>query len=269
MPRGGFPAHAGMDRRSGAFAFRCSTRRFPRPRGDGPSLLVGFRHRAGTGVSPPTRGWTLMRPDDVLHRIGGFPAHAGMDPLTATPATYCFMHGFPAHAGMDRRVARIPCCPTAPVSPPTRGWTRYVHDGRVRGDTLRWFPRPRGDGPDMQPAAARCSSSGVSPPTRGWTDYHLIARCRDIVAGFPAHAGMDRCPASFEQARGCRRGFPAHAGMDPILVNHRRRLTAMVSPPTRGWTCAQSSRLVSGSRHGFPAHAGMDPPSSPRTMRLS
>ena len=71
----GFPAHAGMDpcrRRS-----RCSTRRFPRTRGDGPRgawLTV-----PPPAVSPHTRGWTP--PPDARQLLdAGFPAHAGMDP---------------------------------------------------------------------------------------------------------------------------------------------------------------------------------------------
>ena len=91
----GFPAHAGMDRastRGGA-----PRRRFPRPRGDGPTLddklsrayLVSPPTRGWTSlpagaavvasVSPPTRGWTADEDVAVIERIG-FPAHAGMDP---------------------------------------------------------------------------------------------------------------------------------------------------------------------------------------------
>ena len=71
----GFPAHAGMDRPGGARPK--TSRRFPRPRGDGPS---SYTSRCANGsVSPPTRGWTL--PEGVEERPEeGFPAHAGMDP---------------------------------------------------------------------------------------------------------------------------------------------------------------------------------------------
>ena len=70
----GFPAHAGMDRPS----VRRSPRepRFPRPRGDGPSLTLAISARIA--VSPPTRGWTHVERDHQQHH-GGFPAHAGMD----------------------------------------------------------------------------------------------------------------------------------------------------------------------------------------------
>ena len=92
------------------------------------------------GVSPHTRGWTrrvAVEPDDR----GGFPAHAGMDPLIAcTPSTdprfprtrgdgpqgstviRSGAMGFPAHAGMDP-------------------WSSNLALRRTG------FPRTRGDGP--------------------------------------------------------------------------------------------------------------------------
>ena len=71
----GFPAHAGMDP-DGADVYTTSAR-FPRPRGDGPSLCVSFWRPFQ--VSPPTRGWTRVLV--LVHRDEqGFPAHAGMDP---------------------------------------------------------------------------------------------------------------------------------------------------------------------------------------------
>ena len=72
----GFPAHAGMDLRSGGDTGRRS--RFPRPRGDGPSPPSPTR--STIRVSPPTRGWTPDH-EGALRRRLGFPAHAGMDPL--------------------------------------------------------------------------------------------------------------------------------------------------------------------------------------------
>ncbi len=75
----GFPAHAGMDPRP----CRCcpGSTGFPRPRGDGPYLLASVDDTFQ--VSPPTRGWTRS---DIIQpcRLGGFPAHAGMD-LEAQP----------------------------------------------------------------------------------------------------------------------------------------------------------------------------------------
>ena len=71
----GFPAHAGMDPAWGSSIRRRD--RFPRARGDGPSLQVALL--LASGVSPRTRGWTHQE----ARRSGdyaGFPAHAGMDP---------------------------------------------------------------------------------------------------------------------------------------------------------------------------------------------
>ena len=172
--------------------------RFPRSRGDGP---VDVSHgRLRIEVSPLTRGWTRLHHRTVL-RVGGFPAHAGMDPgrgsWRPTPRRFprsrgdgpsqsntlvvfnavspltrgwtrrrrpdpCPAAGFPAHAGMDPRTS------CAPVSS-----TR--------------LPRPRGDGPQ---ADALLADLGLaSPPTRGWTSS---LKGNEVVArGFPAHAGMD------------------------------------------------------------------------------
>ena len=71
-------------------------------------------------------------------------------------------HGFPAHAGMDL----LYLWATAPK--------------------LR-FPRPRGDGPDLDCMLANFWR--VSPPTRGWTQPWPDGSL--TIKGFPAHAGMD------------------------------------------------------------------------------
>ena len=94
-----------------------------------------------------------------------------------------------------------PTLSMAAVSPPTRGWTRGHRLWITSFALLRWFPRPRGDGPDM--TLRDIELDLVSPPTRGWTldDVSLS------LVGFPAHAGMADAPASMK-----------------------------VSPPTRGWT---------------------------------
>ena len=70
----GFPAHAGMD--PPRWRIGRAGRGFPRPRGDGP--LVPEHGVTCRGVSPPTRGWTLLR-HGHQGRPPGFPAHAGMD----------------------------------------------------------------------------------------------------------------------------------------------------------------------------------------------
>ena len=135
----GFPAHAGMDlcRRN----LLGSGQRFPRPRGDGPSAddtgsccatvspptrgrgdgpvdVGAARHIVS--VSPPTRGWTEDR-QNGRGTDGGFPAHAGMDPLilyvTSSQARFPRPRGDGPH-GMGQAVHG------REVSPPTRGWTR-------------------------------------------------------------------------------------------------------------------------------------------------
>ena len=265
----GFPAHAGMDL-SVSYGESASVG-FPRPRGDGPA--TGGVAQPRRVVSPPTRGWTQA----TCSHAGcarGFPAHAGMDPMTQTEATT--LTRFPRPRGDGPQLA-LPSRRRSPVSPPTRGWTRRPRD--TDDATFVW----------------------VSPPTRGWT--LICPRSFLPLCGFPAHAGMDpRWPAGrprqyasgslnpakrpAECTRGWTRssrsgsaatsGFPAHAGMDrerSRLSPHDRRfprprgdgptpeviraVSRLVSPPTRGWTaegCAVQDRPV-----GFPAHAGMDP----------
>ena len=73
----GFPAHAGMDR--GPDHGGVSGLRLPRTRGDGPDELLW--RLANQRASPHTRGWTPRRRRPAGH-AGGFPAHAGMDPLS-------------------------------------------------------------------------------------------------------------------------------------------------------------------------------------------
>ena len=229
----GFPAHAGMDRTS-TWRGICS-RRFPRPRGDGPMpRTLGVTDPA---VSPPTRGWTPSA-ESLVPRVPGFPAHAGMDPR-CRPSTRSASR-FPRPRGDGPKAFTATQAGTG-VSPPTRGWTRTrpgpwcgvvgfpAHAGMdppwgPEDRLLSGFPRPRGDGPEDMVLA--WITEAVSPPTRGWT-----------------------------RPRWCRHrhryGFPAHAGMDPAMPR------GLVSPPTRGWTPHGSAT----GAPGFPAHAGMDPSS--------
>ena len=152
----GFPAHAGMDP-----SFSTSTapsQRFPRPRGDGPRKL-SVRLDDVT-VSPPTRGWTIP----VVHVgevRGGFPAHAGMDPVVRRPTAP--RNGFPRPRG-DGPWLTVETKYQSLVSPPTRGWTSSPATARRFGPGFpahagmdpclpnlsrasTRFPRPRGDGP--------------------------------------------------------------------------------------------------------------------------
>ena len=90
--RRGFPAHAGMDPRSSRRT--ATTVRFPRPRGDGPGAVDAVLRRRA--VSPPTRGWTC-KSGWSWRRMGGFPAHAGMDPRKPFYPTK--QHRFPRPRG--------------------------------------------------------------------------------------------------------------------------------------------------------------------------
>ena len=83
------PAHAGMDRCRGAIRLKDIS--FPRTRGDGPS-----RHGdSWLPLSFPlhTRGWTVHRGIDRLVVVVS-PAHAGMDPATASTAGKGARHCF-------------------------------------------------------------------------------------------------------------------------------------------------------------------------------
>ena len=154
--RGGFPAHAGMD--PGHSTYPGPTQRLPRTRGDGPPAPPPCDARPK--ASPHTRGWTLV-PQQRRHRAGGFPAHAGMDPVdliervrsTRLPRT----RGDGPQPSSTRSCWRV-------ASPHTRGWTRVLrldlqrhvgfpaHAGMDPGCSpaatpSSWLPRTRGDGP--------------------------------------------------------------------------------------------------------------------------
>ena len=175
------------------------SRRFPRPRGDGP--VAGSKSCHLNRVSPPTRGWTHVG-GRAEHALDGFPAHAGMDHRER--AARRRLRGFPRPRG-DGPASVLLATTGGGVSPPTRGWTLVdgtptmvargfpAHAGMDPGRHLavgsrRGFPRPRGDGPVPVPAAP--AVAGVSPPTRGWTLDQPLSAC--FAYGFPAHAGMDR-----------------------------------------------------------------------------
>ena len=247
--RFGFPAHAGMDLKVSTKAAR--RWRFPRPRGDGPFFVPGWRDLRW--VSPPTRGWT-RRCRARQHSACGFPAHAGMDLIDG------------GHSERYRRFPRPrgdgPALPwhrghRRAVSPPTRGWTRAADPVAVRaganpggfedGERLR-FPRPRGDGPLT--IGGPLVTGKVSPPTRGWTPRRRPQP--PAAPGFPAHAGMDPFfwVGPLRDAR-----FPRPRGDGPPSAT-TRRCPHWVSPPTRGWTLEVND--LPAIFDGFPAHAGMD-----------
>ena len=121
------------------------------------------------------------------------------------------------------------------------------------------FPRPRGDGPLRH--SRTNARRRVSPPTRGWTHQpESVVTGRD---GFPAHAGMDP-HSGWQDPRDCR--FPRPRGDGPtymVAINP----SMVVSPPTRGWTCATALDISRDC--GFPAHAGMDPDTIVHSLRFN
>ena len=243
---GGFPAHAGMDRRPDRRAGR--TGRLPRTRGDGP--IAPNRPMPPFEASPHTRGWTQNRPKGV-DSLWGFPAHAGMDPSRAVG-----VHAAPRlpRTRGDGPAGRRVGASRSPASPHTRGWTVNVppaalcargfpahagmDPGRTRpGAGRRRLPRTRGDGPVVE--HCRRILSRASPHTRGWT------------------LGERRGPAG-------RPGLPRTRGDGPRLRRCSRHAD-QASPHTRGWTRIKAARRV--STPGFPAHAGMDPPDPTTSTR--
>ena len=237
-----------------------SARRLPRTRGDGPRPSAFLD--AHLEASPHTRGWTPVRV--VGAGCGpGFPAHAGMDPLT--PPTSAAAGRLPRTRGDGPAGwARPAALPGA--SPHTRGWTpieRQVPRERVGFpahagmDPGRWpacscrggLPRTRGDGPGRGVRAGE--RQRASPHTRGWTRLRL--RRSSVVKGFPAHAGMD--PSASVRMR-VARWLPRTRGDGP-QVGVERRPVGVASPHTRGWT--PSAQAGERPCPGFPAHAGMDP----------
>ena len=257
-PCAGFPAHAGMDPAVPDTAEE--TARLPGTRGDGPGSPASRACRST--ASPHTRGWTrlLALPPCV---VGGFPAHAGMDP-GQQPACRAGW-GLPRTRGDGpaklRSVVR-----DLEASPHTRGWTpvRPARHHRRGGFPAHagmdpWgspasepgtrLPRTRGDGPRRRRSARATSSA--SPHTRGWTAA-AAARKRE-ARGFPAHAGMDPGPRA---EGGAARGLPRTRGDGPAQAL-REVYGPSASPHTRGWTPRIARRH--GPDRGFPAHAGMDP----------
>ncbi len=195
------------------------SKRFPRPRGDGPAGPGDGC--GGMRVPPPTRGWPPSR-GGLLAWARGSPAHAGM--ARSKGGLNDRSHRFPRPRGDGP--LKGPAGPTGPtVPPPTRGWPPRrriawrqrdgspAHAGmapkRVKGHRrVRWFPRPRGDGPV---GTVNCTAIvKVPPPTRGWPRFIQIIN--SLLSGSPAHAGM----APMAETSGCcRTGFPRPRGDGP------------------------------------------------------
>ena len=260
----GFPAHAGMDPGT-ATGTPCSSG-LPRTRGDGPDPTRSLRTMCP--ASPHTRGWTRPAAVDD-RRLGGFPAHAGMDPLERGEQARRLR--LPRTRGDGPGVDRLRRGAPA-ASPHTRGWTVGVvapdaerggfpaHAGmdppcgRTRFVAPR-LPRTRGDGPRLSDGTL--ISRRASPHTRGWTVHPHGDGLG--VQGFPAHAGMDRQDTL---ATSVSPRLPRTRGDGPAVRGVGARLEP-ASPHTRGWTW--ELRAASRAAGGFPAHAGMDPASPGRS----
>ena len=258
----GFPALAGMDRRTGAAAR--ARMRIPRARGDGPGPAA--RPARAVSDSPRSRGWTRGRRRQVLPR-GGFPALAGMDPggAAARPAAY----GIPRARG-DGPMFGAPSRTEGRDSPRSRGWTRGGGAARAGGRgfpalagmdrgrcavsrSCAGIPRARGDGPEVVEETVWPNMD--SPRSRGWTRAERAAR--DPDRGFPALAGMDRRTPSLGRPS---LGIPRARGDGPCGYIPVRR-GARDSPRSRGWT--RGCHGIDEAHVGFPALAGMDPAPGP------
>ena len=115
--------------------------------------------------------------------------------------------------------------------------------GRLRG-----FPAQRGDGPYSSRTFLFLAS--VSPPTRGWTSRTATSSAPTL--GFPAHAGMDRAPAT--PPRQAAR-FPRPRGDGPIHQSRGGPITKLLTPAigsvvnrSTGDGSRPSSRSATGQR---------------------
>ena len=171
--------------------------RFPRTRGDGPSLHAV---RDMLGVVPPhPRGWSLALRAGIAVFCGS-PAPAGMVPRAQSKGASG--PGFPRTRG-DGPNGEVDASSAPAVPPHPRGWSRMagllpvppggspapagmVPSSRPPLCRMRRFPRTRGDGPwysvqsDVPPM--------VPPHPRGWS---LRAANLPVgTHGSPAPAGM-------------------------------------------------------------------------------
>ena len=135
-PAVGFPAPAGMDLRQSHGPRQHP--RIPRTRGDGPrSLRSRMRSRAD---SPHPRGWTLE--DGPRSRpVGGFPAPAGMDPMSKM--INIGDEWIPRTRG-DGPGSSVSIFLSLKDSPHPRGWTRQA---AYRARRKAGFPAPAGMDP--------------------------------------------------------------------------------------------------------------------------
>ena len=273
----GFPARAGMDPVGGGA--QGGWLGIPRTRGDGPR--ADWTRPSFAGDSPHARGWTLATVD-CAGCMSGFPARAGMDPLT--PRSSPSWTGIPRTRGDGPR-SRPTRYARASDSPHARGWTSGSCAARSRacgfparagmdrlpdrrGGGGRGFParagmdpcpargrpgrtripRTRGDGPSSSIDSATAVRD--SPHARGWTLE--VAMSPSCARGFPARAGMDHRDKARKKLD---TRIPRTRGDGPLDAAAARTAQAD-SPHARGWTLHRGGGDRPG--RGFPARAGMD-----------
>ena len=214
----GYPAYAGID------PLLIIDNRYPswlpRIRGDRPVIFP-----AGVGVfraTPHTRGSTC-RHDLPGDYGGGYPAYAGIDPLSSgISKLFCRL---PRIRG-DRPYSTRWYNPKCGATPHTRGSTpSRKHTGRqlpgypayagidpelsVCCPGINRLPRIRGDRPCCRGLLSPLIKA--TPHTRGSTP--LGSSCAHILGGYPAYAGID---LTLLLQVGMTRGYPAYAGIDPM-----------------------------------------------------
>ena len=234
--------------------------RFPRRRGDGPSVAPAFFLRPT--FPPQARGWTRYA-DDYAAPLKVSPAGAGMDPFPfrcRRPGT-----SFPRRRG-DGPWQKSKTWEEALFPPQARGWTpgggppraekavSPAGAGMDRGDGFPpalspGFPRRRGDGPKK--AARKKAARKFPPQARGWTSSIHDRNDRDSVS--PAGAGMDP-PRTTTRPPGA--GFPRRRGDGP-QTGCGAEPASRFPPQARGWTLDR--RLREQDHPVSPAGAGMDP----------
>ena len=134
----GFPALAGMD--PYPVWFIAAAQRLPRTRGDGPHAEDPLRVLAQ--ASPHSRGWTPALTAPALD-TDGFPALAGMDPMTKRERG--LLTRLPRTRGDGPRIEQEFALHIS-ASPHSRGWTRARC---ARLQHVRGFPALAGMDPRL------------------------------------------------------------------------------------------------------------------------
>ena len=190
--------------------------RFPRARGDRPSLLKSTPREEA--VSPRPRG-SARNPDSNDQRHLGFPAPAGIGHRRSLPRASA--QGFPRARG-DRPIGKGSWDRGAVVSPRPRGsaLARALTKAGYKG-----FPAPAGIGPDF------CSCTWKVqrfPRARGDRPYAIwLSAASMTVSPRPRGSALSRSRRMFRQC-----GFPAPAGIGP--GRQRRSYAGRRFPRARG-----------------------------------